>query len=79
MSLTKCPGCRHLTFVAASSCPSCEQAFQPGSLWAKNAAEERSFGRRVGAVFITALLIMFGVLLFVVLRDYMNGVGPFSS
>ena len=78
MSLTKCPGCRHLSFVDAASCPSCGQAFQPGALWAKNAAEERSFSRRVGAIFITAFLIMFGVLLFVVLRDYMNGAGLFS-
>jgi hypothetical protein len=57
MSLTKCPACRRLTFIDASSCPSCGDAFRPGALRAKAAAEERGFNRRCGALFLSALLL----------------------
>jgi ribosomal protein L32 len=57
MSLTKCPACHRLTFIDASSCPSCEEAFRPGTLRAKAAAEERGFNRRCGTMFLSALLL----------------------
>ena len=56
MSLMKCPACRRLTFIDASSCPSCGEAFRPGTLRAKAADEERGFNRRCGALFLSALL-----------------------
>ena len=69
MSLTKCPGCRHLTFVDALSCPSCGEAFRPGILRAKAAAEDRSFNRRCGALFLSVLLLgTVAALLFAMLR-----------
>lgn len=69
MSLTKCPDCRHLTFVDALSCPGCGEAFRPGVLRAKAAAEERGFKRRCGALFLSVLLVgTVAVLLFAMLR-----------
>jgi ribosomal protein L32 len=68
MSLTKCPNCHHLTFVDALSCPSCGEAFRPGALWAKAAAEDRGFKRRCGALFLSVLVVgTVAVLLFVML------------
>jgi ribosomal protein L32 len=69
MSLTKCPDCRRLTFIDAPSCPSCGEAFRPGTLRAKAATEERGFNRRCGALFLSALLLgTVGTLLFVIPR-----------
>lgn len=79
MCLTKCPDCRRLTFVAATSCPSCEKEFQPGALRAKAEAEEKTFKRKCAAPFIIALLSLLVVLLFVVLRDYRSGTGAFHA
>lgn len=69
MSMTKCPDCRRLTFIDAPSCPGCGEAFEPGALRAKAAAEESGFNRRRGALFLSALLLSaVGALLFVVIR-----------
>lgn len=66
MSLTNCPHCRRLCFVASTYCPSCEASFRPGELRAA-AAEEKSFMRRgnimflvpfVSALAVSAVLLM---------------------
>ncbi len=76
MSLTKCPDCRHLSFVDAASCPSCLRAFRPGVLRAQAAAEERSFRIKYGTIYLAALLSVIALLLFVALRV---GTGPVST
>ncbi len=68
MSLTKCLACLHLTFISATSCPSCGVGFPAGSLQAQADKEERAFTRKWSAVFLSVLLCMLGVLLFVILR-----------
>ena len=68
MGLTKCPDCRRLSFVEATSCPSCERAFRPGEMRAQANAEERAFGRRNNSLFAAVFLMALAVLVFVVLR-----------
>jgi hypothetical protein len=68
MSLTKCPTCLRLTFISATSCPSCGKGFPPGSLQAQSDKEEKAFTRKWGSVFLSVLLCMLGVLLFAMLR-----------
>lgn len=72
MSLTYCPGCHQLSFVDAESCPTCEQAFQPGQLQKVSDAEDRAFKRKAGILFFTLLIISLGIVLAVILQGYMN-------
>jgi hypothetical protein len=76
MSLTRCPDCRHLSFVDALSCPTCLRAFRPGALRAQAAAEERSFRIKYGTIYLAVVLTMVALLLFVALR---GGAGPVST
>ena len=69
MSLTKCPTCRHLTFISAVSCPSCGKGFPPGLLQAQADKEERAFMRKGNAIFLSLLLCILGALLFAMLRN----------
>jgi dsRNA-specific ribonuclease len=68
MSLTKCLDCRRLNFVAATSCQGCGRAFGSGELSAQAAAEEKTFQRRSGAVFLTVLLALVAALFYAGLR-----------
>ena len=67
MSLTKCPDCHRLSFVA-ESCPSCERVFRPGELRTQANAEERAFGGRNNSLFAALFLIALAALTFVMLR-----------
>ncbi len=64
MSLTKCPDCRRLNFVAAASCPNCGGAFRSGALSAQADTEERAFQRRSGGVFLAVLLTLAAAMLY---------------
>lgn len=77
MSLTQCPDCRRLTFINASSCPSCERSFETGVLQAKADAEERAFKRKYGALFLAVLVILLGGLLVVMIGGYTKGTNTF--
>lgn len=68
MSLTHCTTCRGLTFVDATSCPSCARSFQPDELRAQALAEEQHFRRRYSALFLGALLVIIAVGIFFALR-----------
>jgi hypothetical protein len=64
----RCPDCRRLSFVEATSCPSCERTFRPGELRAQANAEERAFGRRNNSLFAAVFLMALAVFAFVALR-----------
>ena len=68
MSLTKCPGCRRLSFVEAESCPSCARVFRTGELRARAIAEDRTFFRRNNSLFAALFLLALAALVFVMLR-----------
>lgn len=56
MSMTKCPDCRRLSFVAAESCQNCGRAFGPAELRAQANDEEMSLGKKVNGAFAALFL-----------------------
>ena len=68
MSLTHCPDCRRLCFVAAASCPNCEVPFRPGAFRAAAAAEKKTFRRRCTVLFLVPSLSTLAVLAVVMVR-----------
>ena len=77
MSLTLCPYCQRLCFTDSASCPGCSHTFQAGVLQAQAVAEEKAFSRKANALFLSAFLMVLGVLLFFQLQAYVNGNGLF--
>jgi hypothetical protein len=68
VSLTHCPDCRRLCFVNSASCPSCAASFRPGVLHAVAAAEEKSFRRRSGIMFLVPFVSILALLAVVLMR-----------
>ena len=75
MSLTRSPCCHRLSFTDTAFCPSCGKTFQRGELQAQAVAEEKAFSMKANALFLGLLLTLLGVLSFVQLQAYVNGVG----
>ena len=69
MSLTHCPDCRRLCFVASKYCPSCEASFRPGELRDAAAAEEKSFMRRGHIMFLVPIVSALTVLAVLLMRS----------
>jgi hypothetical protein len=68
LSLTHCPDCRRLCFVTYASCPSCDVSFKPGALRAAATAEEKSFRRNCGILFLIPFISTLAVLAVVLIR-----------
>ena len=77
MSLIQCPYCHRQCFTDAASCPSCGQTFQPGMLRAQIVAKEKAFSTTTHILFLSLILTLLVVLVFVELQSYLNGVGIF--
>ena len=68
MSLTHCHDCRRLCFVDSASCPSCEVSFKPGALRTAATAEEKSFRRKCGILFLIPFISTLAALAVVLVR-----------
>ena len=68
VSLIHCPDCRRLCFVASASCPNCEVSSRSGALRAAAAAEEKSFRRKCGILFLIPFISTLAVLAVVLIR-----------
>lgn len=68
MSLTHCPDCRRLCFVASAYCPSCEVSCRPGELRAAATAEEKSFMTRDDIMFLAPIVSALAVLAVMLMR-----------
>lgn len=67
MRLTHCPDCHRLCFVASATCPSCAASFRPGVLRAA-AAEEKSFRKKSGIMFLVPFVSVLALLAVVLMR-----------
>lgn len=72
MNLVNCPACDNLCFTDCKSCAGCGREFQSGTLQTKADAEDKAFMRKSYAIFLVAILILLGALVFVVLGGYSN-------
>jgi hypothetical protein len=70
MNLTNCPDCNSLCFIEFTSCQGCGHEFQAGLLKTKADAEDKAFMRKYNALFLTTILILLGVLVFVLVGGY---------
>ena len=70
MSLTQCPNCSRRCFTDAAYCPNCFQTFRPGLLQALAVAEEKAFGVKTNALFLSLFMIWLAVLLFFQLQPH---------
>lgn len=69
MSLTHCPDCHRLCFVNSTSCPSCAASFRPGVLRAAAVAEDKSFMRKSGIMFLIPFASALALLAVVLMRS----------
>ncbi len=77
MSLTKCPKCHRHCFTDSVSCPSCGRTFQSGMLEAQAVTFEKAFSRNANTLFLSLLLALLAVFVFVEVQMYLNGAGLF--
>ena len=77
MSLTQCPNCHRQCFTDSTVCPSCAKIFQAGALQARAVAKEKAFSTKANTLFLSMLLTLLAVLVFVELQAYLAGVGFF--
>ena len=69
MSLTHCPDCHRLCFINSASCPSCAASSRPGVLSAAAAAEEKSFMRKGGIMFLVPIVSALALLAVMLMRS----------
>ena len=65
MDITRSMCCHRLSFVNLVSCPHCGKAFSPGTLKSQALAEDKSFNKKVYALFVAAFVVLAAVSIFV--------------